>query len=75
MSRLENHISAIFRCAGRIYEFTISYCIAVWLSLIALSLYSLSNKMDNFLLAVRVINCKYIVVERKYVVLDSNNII
>ena len=31
---------------------------------IALSLYSLSNKMDNSLLAVRVINHKYIVVEK-----------
>ena len=30
---------------------------------IAPSLYSLSNKMDNSLLAVRVINHKYIVVE------------
>ena len=32
---------------------------------IAPSLYSLSNKMDNSLLAVRDINHKYIVVERK----------
>ena len=33
---------------------------------IAPSLYSLSNKMDNSLLAVRDINHKYIVVERRY---------
>ncbi|MFR7900123.1 MAG: PDDEXK nuclease domain-containing protein [Ruminococcus sp.] len=33
---------------------------------IAPSLYSLSNKMDNSLLAVRVINHKYIVVERSF---------
>ena len=32
---------------------------------IAPSLYSLSNKMDNSLLAVRDINHKYIVVERR----------
>ena len=32
---------------------------------IALSLYSLSNKMDNSLLAVRDINHKYIVVEKE----------
>ena len=37
---------------------------------IAPSLYSLSNKMDNSLLAVRDINHKYIVVERNLICID-----
>ena len=42
---------------------------------IAPSLYSLSNKMDNSLLAVRDINHKYIVVEKRRKTVDLSKIV
>ena len=42
---------------------------------IALSLYSLGNKMDNSLLVVRDINHKYIVVERRTLMAESYGVV